>query len=269
MKSYEQGLPVPAGPLIVGFDVEWTKNYQRKNANRAFCFSLVWVRAEPPRDLQELEHTLDFGFWLCYSEAEEECSLLCQQANRYVEHLLSPHTIVVGHQFSSDISVLLACSEDTLPAIETLQQCWRTRQHPLEPQAVGVFDTRYDLPTSKNGQSNKLVHVCPAWNLLVTQPEIKGSMTKMQRDFYQHHSLQILEQIAVLNLRHSLSSVLLYLFHRFGRPSHPVNINAILYRNLFAQFEYVRSARFASLLTDGSQEQRAASSSVPLPVLTG
>ncbi len=268
MKSYEQGVPVPAGPLLVGFDVEWTKNYQRKNANRAFCFSLVWVRAEPPGDLQMLERTLDFGFWLCYSEAEEECELLCHEANRCVKQLLAQENVVVGHQFSSDVSVLLACSEETLPAIELLQQCWRSRQHPLEPQAVSVFDTRYDLPTSKNGQSNKLVHVCPAWNLIVTQPEIKGSMTKMQREFYQHHALLILEQIAVLNLRHSLSSVLLYLFHRFGCPSYPVNINAILHRNLAAQFEYVRSARFASLLTDISQERQTLRSSVAFPVLT-
>jgi hypothetical protein len=41
MKYYEQGLPMPGGSLIVGFDVEWTKNYQRKNANRAFCCSLT------------------------------------------------------------------------------------------------------------------------------------------------------------------------------------------------------------------------------------
>jgi hypothetical protein len=269
MKRYEKEFPRPDEPLIVGFDVEWTKNYQRKNANRAFCFSLVWVRAEPAGDLHALEQTVDFGFWLGYSETEEECLQLCQDANGCIGQMLTPSNVVVGHQFSSDLSVLLACSEDTLPAIETLQHCWRTRQHPQQTQAVGVFDTRYDLPTSKNGQSNKLVHVCPTWNLIVTQPEIKGSMTRMQRDFYQHHSLPILERIAVLNLRHSLSSVLLYLFHRFGRPSHPVNINTILHRNLAAQFEYVRSARFASLLTDVSQEQQAAHASVPLPVLTG
>jgi len=251
VKVYRKELEVLGSPLIVGFDVEWTKNYQMKNANKAFCFSLVWVRAGESCDVAALEDSLDFGFVLGYVESEEECQQLCRGANSYVSEILSPHNVVVGHQFSSDVSVLLACSEDgALPAVEMLQQAWRARQQPLEGKAVGIFDTRYDLPTSKDAESNKLVNVCPAWNLEVTQPEIKGSMTKMQRDFYQKHSLLILEKIAVLNIRHSLSSVLLYLFHRYGRPMHPVNINSILYRNLYEQFEYVRSERFAGLLRE-------------------
>jgi hypothetical protein len=252
MKRYTKELSVTDAPLVVGFDVEWTKNYQQKQANRAFCFSLVWVKAHPPGGIRALEQTLDFGFVSGYAESEEECQLLCSHANRCVDQVLSPHYVIVGHQFSSDLSVLLACSEARLPAVERLQRAWRTRRHPLAERIVGIFDTRYDLPTSKEAASNKLVNVCPAWNLLVTQPEIQGSMTKMQRDFYQNHSLLILEKIAILNLRHSLSSVLLYLFHRYERPMQSVNINTILYRNLSEHFDYIRSEQFRQLLGEGS-----------------
>jgi hypothetical protein len=250
VKVYEKVLPGADAPLIVGFDVEWTKNYQMKNANKAFCFSLVSVQAGDPCDVNTLERSLAFGFVLGYAEAEEECQHVCLQANRCVSQVLSADNIIVGHQFSSDVSVLLACGQERLPAIEILQQAWRTRQCHEEDKAVSVFDTRYDLPTSKEAASNKLVHVCPAWNLVVTQPEIKGSMTKMQRAFYQKQTPLILEQIAVLNLRHSLSSILLYLFSRYGRPTCPININAILSRNLHECFAYVRSERFAALLTE-------------------
>jgi hypothetical protein len=256
MKWYRRDLPGADGPLVVGFDVEWTKNYQQKQANRFFCFSLVWVPAQSG-DVHALEQTLAFGFVSGYAETEAECQDLCQQANRCVEQVIAPHNVIVGHQFSSDLSVLLACSEERLPAVERLQQAWRTRRQHQPGQGVGVFDTRYDLPTSKEAASNKLVNVCPTWNLLVTQPEIKGSMTRMQRDFYQNHSLLTLEKIAVLNLRHSLSSVLLYLFHRDARPMRPVNINTILYHNLCDQFDYVRSEQFRQLLGEESADASA------------
>ncbi len=257
MKLYTKELPVIDGPLIVGFDVEWTKNYQQKRANRAFCFSLVWVRAEPPEDISTLERTLAFGFVSGYAESEAECQDLCQYANRSVDQILAPTNVIVGHQFSSDLAVLLACSDERLPAVERLQGSWRARRKPGVERAVGVFDTRYDLSTSKSAESNKLVHVCPAWNLLVPQPEIQGSMTKMQRDFYRNHSVLILEKIAVLNLRHSLSSLLLYLFHHYGRPMRSVNINTILYHNLSEYFDYVHSEQFRQLLSEDSGDHSA------------
>jgi hypothetical protein len=268
VKVYQKELPVTGAPLLVGFDVEWTKNYKMKNANRAFCFSLVSVQAEEPCHVNALEHSLEFGFVLGYVESEEECRQLCWDANRAVSAILSPSNVVVGHQFSSDISILLACSEEQLLAVETLQQAWRARHQNLERRVINVFDTRYDLSTSKDAESNKLVNVCPAWNLVVTQPEIKGSMTKMQRDFYQKQTPLILEKIAVLNLRHSLSSILLYLFHRYGRPASPVNINTILYQNLYERFAYVRSQSFTALLTESSLEVPSDSSTIHSPVLT-
>lgn len=95
-----------------------------------------------------------------------------------------------------------------------------------------------------------LVDVCHTSNLGVMQPEIAGSMTKMQRDFYDNQSSLILEKIAVLNIRHNLSSILLYLFYLYGRPILPININQILYRNLAGKFAYMESASFRALLTD-------------------
>lgn len=260
MKVYQSELATMGTPLIVGFDVEWTKNYQMRNANKAFCFSLVRVSMNSPCDVNAIEHQLLFDFVLGYSESEAECQQLCQVADHNISRILSPHNIIVGHQFSSDVSVLLACSDCSLPSIEELQHAWRTRHHHSEERAVGVFDTRYDLPTSKHSASNKLVHVCPEWNLIVTQPEIKGSMTKMQREFYLKRQLLTLEKIAVLNLRHSLSSILLYLFQSLGYPKSAVNVNAILYRNLREHFAYVRSESFVSLLGE-----QAAASLMPGP----
>ena len=234
--------------VIVGLDIEWTKNYHITNGNRAFCFSLVSVRQDHCA-LSSLEQELLFGFHLYYTESEEECQQLCQHADRLVELALAEQNVIVGHQFSSDMSVLLACADGSLPAIEALQYTWRTRNHSLERNTVKVFDTRYDLGTPKE-ESHRLVDVCNAWNLGVMQPEIAGSMTKMQRDFYSNQSSLILEKIAVLNLRHSLSSILLYLFHLYGRPTIPMNINEILYRNLAGKFDYVESTNFRALLTD-------------------
>lgn len=239
-------------PSVIGFDVEWTKNFRIKNANKAFCYSVVWVSDLAACNVNYLEDTLHFGFKMNYVESDtaDECQQMCDEANKHVASFLNPRNTVVGHQFTSDIGVLLACSEHKLDAIETLKKSWQSRNQ-TEAKQVNVFDTRYDLPDSKEVESNKLVNVCPVWQLNVLQPEINGSMTKMQRDFYarkkQHHL--IMEKIAVLNIRHSLSSVLLYLFYLHGKPDHMVNINTILYRNLKDTFDYVRSPAFATLLT--------------------
>jgi hypothetical protein len=245
----EKPLSIVDQPLILGFDVEWTKNYQIKNGNRAFCFSLVSVLVKTPWQVDTLEEEIDIGFSLYYANAEDECQSLCDAANRLIGQVLSDENTITGHQFSSDISVLLACSEHELPALRLLQQAWRTRNERSITRDIRVFDTRYDLPTSKQAASNKLVNVCPVWNLEVKQPEIQGSMTKMQKIFYRNQSSLIMEKIAVLNLRHSLSSIMLYLFHQHGRPERPVNINTILYRNLRDTFEYVRSEPFATLFS--------------------
>jgi hypothetical protein len=247
MKIVENGCP-SFGKVIVGLDVEWTKNYHITNGNRAFCFSLVSVKQDR-YELSLLEQELTFGFHLDYAESEEECQQLCQHADRLVALALSEQNVIVGHQFSSDISVLLACADGSLPAIEALQYAWRTRNQSQKRSTVKVFDTRYDLGTPKE-ESHRLVDVCNSWNLAVTQPEIAGSMTKMQRDFYSNQSSLILEKIAVLNLRHSLSSILLYLFHLYERPICTININEILYRNLAGKFDYVESASFRALLAD-------------------
>lgn len=192
---------------------------------------------------------MDIGFSLYYVTAEDECQALCDAAEKAIGQVLSREHTITGHQFSSDISVLLACSDHELPALRSLQQVWRRRKEPSGSREIQVFDTRYDLLTPKQAVSNKLVNVCSMWHLEVKQPEIQGSMTRMQKIFYQNQSSLIMEKIAVLNLRHSLSSIMLYLFHQYGRPERTVNINMILYRNLRDIFEYVRSEAFATLFS--------------------
>ncbi|GCF11974.1 hypothetical protein [Dictyobacter arantiisoli] len=167
-------------PSIIGFDVEWTKNFKIKNANKAFCYSVVWISDLETCDVNNLEETLQLGFMMNYveSDAKDECQQMCDEANKHVGSFLHPRNTIVGHQFTSDISVLLACSEHKLGSIETLKTAWRTRNQE-DLKMVNVFDTRYDLPDSKEVESNKVVNVCPVWQLNVMQPEISGSMTKM------------------------------------------------------------------------------------------
>jgi hypothetical protein len=33
--------------LVASVDVEWSKNYRITNGNRAFCYSIVWLRYAP------------------------------------------------------------------------------------------------------------------------------------------------------------------------------------------------------------------------------
>ncbi len=250
MKVFEKVLPVAGKSLILGLDVEWTKNYHVRNGNKAFCFSVVSVAMEESCNICNLEQDLSFGFHLQYVESEDESRQLCHNANTYLDQFLSQKPLVVGHQFSSDISILLACGSGCeLKVIELLQHEWRTRQREQADRTFSVFDTRYDLSTSKSADSNKLVNVCREWKLAVEQPEIKGSMTLMQRNYYASHSSFIMEKIAVMNIRHSLSAILLYIFQLYGQPADSVNINAILHRNIHEHFEYVNSPMFHELLS--------------------
>jgi len=112
------------------------------------------------------------------------------------------------------------------------------------------FDTRYDLDCLLKGKSRRLVDVCAECNMKVTQPEITSSMTKMQNDFLVTQDYTIMERLAILNIRHSLSAAILYsLFSSTPHNSQgTINVNRILYNNIRNHFEYVRGEKFKELI---------------------
>ena len=221
--------------LLVSFDLEWTKNYKIKNGNRPFCFSFVFFSLEDiPDDIEEL----GFGFCSYYIETVQEEKNLVEYADVELKKFINSKAVIVGHQLSSDISVLLNFDEfHSTPNFSNLRRLWHRRKQ--ETQQTKIFDTRYDLNSMLNEKSRRLVDVCAEFQLDVTQPELKGSMTKMHNYYMEKKDISTLERLAVLNLRHGLSAAILYSYYRNPqRKVKPVNVNRIIHRNLSLYYKY-------------------------------
>lgn len=253
MLSYEKTIPFssPKRVTVVGFDLEWTKNYKIKNGNKPFCFSFVFFPGDVA--LSTVEKQLHFGFYLRYAEREEDMEDLIREANRILGDFLdySGAMTIVGHQLSSDISVILNCPSGKQKSnFIRLKTLWQERkQVPSKKRNLEVFDSRYDLEVLLKKKSRRLVDVCEECRLEVVQPEISSSMTKMQSNFYVSGEKKIMEKLSILNIRHSLSAAILFLIHRDKRKaSMAINVNRILRRNLADQFDYVSGKEFEKLL---------------------
>jgi len=248
MLEIKKTIPSKAKELILGIDLEWTKNYRIKHGNKPFCFSFVYF--EPIRNFSKIERELRFGFELYYVEKEEETLSLANKIESGLKKFLQQgtKTCFVGHQLSSDISVLMNLEEcSKLNNIGKLRRIWRERRNNKDNK-IRVFDTRYDLEKFLTEKSRRLVDVCEELKLDVTQNEIQGSMTKMQNDFIRTNNLSIFEKIAVLNLRHSLSSAVLFsLFTINHKPKKKLNINRIIYNNAKNYFGYLNQDYFVQL----------------------
>jgi len=236
--------------LVIGFDLEWTKNYKVKNGNKPFCFSFVFF--EKPLRLADLEKSLEFGFYSYYCEGDDDAQPLVEKADgllgKFLE--LDAQATMVGHQLSSDIAVVINCAgTKEVPNFIKLRALWRNRKTATgEDRLVGIFDSRYDL-TFLSQKSRRLVDVCNECRLSVTQPEIVSSMTKMQNDFCSNGDVKIMEMLSVLNIRHSLSAMILFLLsQKGGKIKGKMNINRILFRNLGKYFAYVQTEAFKKLL---------------------
>ena len=251
MLSYEKSIPLSGQTLVVGFDLEWTKNYKIKNGNKPFCFSFVFFSEDVI--LNAVEKKLDFGFYLRYAEREDDIENLIREASRIFGDFLDYSGImtIVGHQLSSDISVILNCPSGKQKSnFIRLKTLWQERkQVPSKKRNLEVFDSRYDLEILLKKKSRRLVDVCEECRLEVVQPEIGSSMTKMQNDFYASGGKNIMEKLSILNIRHSLSAAILFLMHRDKcKASMAINVNRILRQNLAGQFDYVSEKEFEKLL---------------------
>lgn len=242
------GAPPHAAPgeLIASVDVEWTKNYHVKNGNVPFCVSVVYLRI--PTDGTPVSLSGVPWWWSsAYVETSDETVDLVRVA---ADHLHAAHQAgarLVGHQLSSDLGVLLAAADREAPAILAAQQRWRARR--TEP---GPLDTRYDAGHLLPGvTSRRLVDVCTALRLDVTQPELlRTSMTARHRRWLVSGAPDDREQVSVLNLRHSLSTALVAAL-ALGvapSPSTTLNVNRLLADGLGGHFDYISSPTFAELL---------------------
>ncbi|MET7520427.1 hypothetical protein ABZS88_45300, partial [Streptomyces sp. NPDC005480] len=84
-------------------------------------------------------------------------------------------TIITGHQFCADLSVLEAnAPQDVLPALHDAREHWRQRRD-AEPETSHYLDTRYDAGHLLANTSRRLVDVCTELGLDVTQPELRNT----------------------------------------------------------------------------------------------
>ena len=236
---------------LVSFDLEWTKNYKIKQGNEPFCFSFVAVK-DNIEDINDMDDKLEFSFIARFVENRSDIISLIKEADNILKELWISKLIITGHQLSSDISILIINGEkynQALDNVRKLRTHWHTRDH-LNFNNIRIFDTRYDLEFLLQGNSRRLVDVCAECNLLVAQPEISGSMTKMQNEYYRTSDTMIMEKLMVLNIRHSLSSALLYLIAKARhKPKRTVNVNKILFHNLNGHFSYINGGEFKALLS--------------------
>lgn len=245
MKSFCKDVVIDSCNFIVAFDLEWTKNYSLKNGNSPFCFSFVYF--DPISSGNNFE-SLAFGFFTGYTESKDERHQLIESANTFLGALLNKKCVIVGHQLSSDIGVILAEEGANTKNFEILKDFWHCRKKATN-NIISIFDTRYDLGSFIIGRSRRLVDICEELNMNVFQPELSSSMTKMQNNFYESRDIRILEKLSVLNIRHSLSSAVLY--NRFSNGADAeemVSINKIIYNNLRDTFDYVKSPEFVSII---------------------
>ena len=233
-------------PQLVAFDVEWTKNYQIKNGSRPFCYSIVTLPI-PEGDQHRLTDLAVFFFYKCvYVDDATEEQALIRGADEDLASVLEPelHTIA-GHQLTSDLSVLKSASVNPTPAIERVIQIWHGRR---ESELPSLVDTRYDIDEIVGCQSRRLVDVCNDLGIEVQQPEIRGSMTKVHRQFLDSGKEISREKLMVLNLRHSLSTGLIALIAMGVVQAESIDVNDLLIDELWDQMGYIHDGHLASAL---------------------
>lgn len=233
---------------LVGVDVEWTKNYRIKNGSRPFCYSIAVIPLpDAPSTLEAL--SLSFGYKSVYVDRTEDEQLLIAAADADLIAAIEAQQIIVGHQLTSDLGVLAAASASSTPGVDAVIRRWHARH---DDCAGEVIDTRYDIDGLVTERSRRLVDVCRELHLGVLQPEIRGSMTKVHRQFLDTGEELFREKLIVLNLRHTLASCLIALLAlRLAEPR-PLDVNQLLIDELWDQLDYVSSGTLESLLAQSS-----------------
>ncbi len=246
--------PRQAGTVLVAsVDVEWSKNYRITNGNRAFCYSIVWLRL-PARATRLVRLTAGLAFQTTsvYLDNDDERTELVAMAAADIAAATEAADLIAGHQLCTDLAVLSANAGPKVPAALTAaRQAWHERRTDSDRR---IIDTRFDAGHLLAGASRRLVDVCAELDLDVTQPELaRRSMTALHRDWLTSADTEARERVTVLNLRHSLSTALVAL-RAAGRVAWtgPLNVNAMIAKRLPArQVGWVAHPTFRALIRDG------------------
>jgi len=237
----------PGTSLLASIDVEWTKNYRRKNGNVPFCFSVAWLAL--PSGVSAVTDTTRFWHTSVYVDDDGERGDLITAAGSALEGIARRASLVTGHQLCSDLAVLAASADGRPTAIEAARSAWRQRRQAV-PDQPAYLDTRYDAGHVLVCQSRRLVDVCTELRLDVTQPELRGaSMTALHRRWTEHGDITAREKITVLNLRHSLSTAIVAARAAGLAQWQPgLNINRLLASELGSTIGWAASPAFTRLL---------------------
>jgi len=190
-----------------------------------------------------------FWYTAAYVQDAGETKDLVAAANQTLAELIWRADLIAGHQLSSDLAVLAAAAGELLSGVAAARTAWHERR-----LATGgrqrILDTRYDAGHVLACASRRLVDVCTDLRLDVTQPELRGtSMTALHRRWLETGDAAAREKIAVLNLRHSLSTALVAA-HAAGLGSWQpgLNVNRLLAAELGGSYGWLTSPAFAALL---------------------
>ncbi|MFQ6146740.1 hypothetical protein ACLMNJ_27305 [Streptomyces seoulensis] len=259
--------PLRTGAVrIASVDVEWTKNYRVQNGQRPFCYSVAWLDlpAGHPRDLADVP----FEWTSVYVEEPGEMDALVRHAAGCVSAAAETATIIAGHQFCADLSVLEAqAPTDAVLPLQRAREQWRQRRA-ADPAGSHYLDTRYDAGHLLTGTSRRLVDVCTELGLDVTQPELRQvTMPAWHRKWIEEGLEEGRERVSVLNLRHSLSTA--YVAARTAGfavwADDGLNVNRVIAQGAKGAWAWLENPVFTNLLEDTCPSESAALSPLKAP----
>ncbi|MFF0225348.1 hypothetical protein [Streptomyces sp. NPDC004629] len=259
--------PLRSGTVrIASIDVEWTKNYRIKNGQRPFCYSVAWLDL-PVGRTPDLDGA-PFEWSSVYVDEPGEMDTLIRHAAVCVTSAAETATIITGHQFCADLSLLQAnAPADAVPALEAAREQWRQRRD-ADPDTSHYVDTRYDAGHLLAGVSRRLVDVCTELGLDVTQPELLNkSMPAWHRLWVEDGDAEGRERVSVLNLRHSVSTAYVAALTAglAQRPDTGLNVNRAIAEGAKGAWDWLETPTFTALLEEPCPSATAALSPSKAP----
>jgi len=234
----------------ISLDTEWTKNYKIKNGNKPFAFSIIFFN-DNIKNIDIINENLQFKFISVYVDNDEEFPQLINLLNKYLDS--NKYNLLVGHQVISDLHTFVHYSEHyndiNSDNIAKWISYFKDRKNNNR-----IFDTRFDIKNRLTTKSRRLVDVCFDMKVrnqkdLYKQPELNKSMTTLHHEFIQKKDYFIREKLSVMNIRHNLSSILVYELYKNNLYLEKfININRILYKNLTTYFSYVETEAFKDIM---------------------
>lgn len=234
----------------ISLDTEWTKNYKIKNGNKPFAFSIIFFN-DDFQNSDIVKETLEFKFISVYVDDDNEFPELINILNKYLDP--NKFNLLLGHQVISDLHTFVRYSEHYEDIDSGNIAEWISY---FKDRAINkrIFDTRFDIKNRLQTKSRRLVDVCFDMKIRnqkdpYKQPELNKSMTALHHEFIETKNTSIREKLSVMNIRHNLSSILVYKLYKDNLELDKfININKILYKNLIMHFDYIKTKTFKELM---------------------